>query len=140
MLVSTDDADLARDFGRLQADNQDLHERVKRLQSELDEVLGRRDDAGRDPGIEPPGEAGVTFEFGPGDGAALDELRAKMGHVERENGQLRSDLDELKDQIARTLREKDFIERRFLLLDQALVAAGASVAPADEEGAAARMH
>jgi chromosome segregation ATPase len=44
----------------------------------------------------------------------------RLDKMQRENSSLTSEVDELKDLIKRTLREKDFIEDRFLKLDKAL--------------------
>jgi DNA repair exonuclease SbcCD ATPase subunit len=52
--------------------------------------------------------------------AELLLLEQRLDKMQRENSSLTSEVDELKDLIKRTLREKDFIEDRFLKLDKAL--------------------
>jgi hypothetical protein len=50
----------------------------------------------------------------------LTGLHQRLDQMQRENSNLTGEVDELKQLIQRTLREKDFIEDRFLKLDGAL--------------------
>lgn len=50
----------------------------------------------------------------------LTAMQGRLDTVQRENSNLSGEVDELKQLIQRTLREKDFIEDRFLKLDQAV--------------------
>lgn len=50
----------------------------------------------------------------------LTGLQQRLDQMQRENSNLTGEVDELKQLIQRTLREKDFIEDRFLKLDSAV--------------------
>ena len=99
-----------------------LQQQLDALRQRLREVTEAGDDTPfDDQATAPPAARGA-------DQAAdrLDDLHDMMSSLERENRQLRREVGELKDMMSRTLREKDFIEDRFLVLDRALEAAGAS--------------
>lgn len=62
----------------------------------------------------------------------LQALQQRLDVMQRENSGLSGEVDELKQLIQRTLREKDFIEDRFLKLDEALDGQQVDLVPAPQ--------
>jgi chromosome segregation ATPase len=62
----------------------------------------------------------------------LQALQQRLDAMQRENSSLSGEVGELKELIQRTLREKDFIEDRFLKLDEALDGQQVDLVPAPQ--------
>lgn len=100
---------------------ENMRQLVTRLNGQLDQARRKtRDAEKRSMALESELEQVRTMIETTDSREALGSLQQRLDQMQRENSNLTGEVDELKQLIQRTLREKDFIEDRFLKLDGAL--------------------
>ncbi len=100
---------------------ENMRQLVQRLNGQLDQARRKARDAEKRAGALEAElqQARATIET-TNSREELGALQQRLNQVERENGHLSGEVGELKALIDRTLREKAFIEDRFVQLDNAL--------------------
>ena len=102
----------SEELARLRQEVQHAQDRARKIEVENLELAASldRQKARNGSGPEVPAESAET-------GAALRQMSEQLAEAEADRQQLRRQLDQIQDNLKRTLTEKDFIEDKFMELD-----------------------